>query len=50
MGKDTELLHAVKVGDVSAIRKFLFKFKSGPKGSKFVQPNVESILDGMLQP
>lgn len=33
MGKDNEFLNAIKNGDVSAVRKVLVKFKSGPKGS-----------------
>ena len=44
MGKDSELLHAVKLCDVSAIRKFLLKYKSGAKGSKFVNLLLETYL------
>ena len=35
MGKESELFHAVKNAEVSTIRKFLVKFKSGPKGSMY---------------
>ncbi|XP_065066135.1 caskin-2-like isoform X2 [Rhopilema esculentum] len=40
MGKDTELLNAVKNGDVSIVRKFLLKFKSNPKGKKSVSKKL----------
>eukprot|EP00794_Sanderia_malayensis_P002634 gene2634-3048_t len=40
MGKDSELVHAIKHGDVSVIRKYLMKYKSGPKGKKSVSKKI----------
>lgn len=41
MGKESELFHAVKNAEVSTIRKFLVKFKSGPKGRKAVNKKLQ---------
>ena len=47
MGKESELLHAVKNADVSTVRKYLVKFKSGPKGSMYLFFSIFNLFNVM---